>query len=63
MLEGDLITVVKGVAVPIVLRQQSGGAQRDAYTVVGPSFIDGLMEFGVEGLRKIDLNWQRVDLV
>jgi hypothetical protein len=46
MLEGDLIALVKGVAVPIVLRRQSDGAQRDVYTVVGPSFVDGLMNLG-----------------
>ncbi|KAI8680334.1 HET domain-containing protein [Fusarium keratoplasticum] len=63
MLEGDLIALVKGVAVPMVLRRQSDSAQADAYTVVGPSFVDGLMNLGVEELEKMNLDWQQIDLV
>ncbi|KAM6532795.1 hypothetical protein FALCPG4_005846 [Fusarium falciforme] len=63
MLEGDLITLVKGVDVPMILRRQSDDTQRDVYTVVGPSYIDGLMRFDAKGWGDMNLDWEQIDLI
>lgn len=63
MLEGDSIALIKGVAVPMVLRRQSDDAQRDVYTVVGPSYIEGLMGLDVKELGRRRLDWKQIDLV
>lgn len=42
MFEGDKIAFVRGVPVPMVLRDAADGSGR--YTVVGPAFVHGLME-------------------
>lgn len=41
MLEGDKIALVRGIPVPMLLRDAEDGSGR--YTVVGPAFVHGLM--------------------
>ncbi|RSM08132.1 hypothetical protein CEP52_004838 [Fusarium oligoseptatum] len=63
MHEDDTISLIKGVAAPMILRRQGDGSLRDVYTVLGPSFIESLMGLDVEDLEKMELCWKQVDLV
>ncbi|RSL93842.1 hypothetical protein CDV31_014540 [Fusarium ambrosium] len=60
MHEYDSISLINGVAAPMILRRQGDGSLGDVYTVLGPSFIEGLMGLDEENL---ELCWKQVDLV
>ncbi|KAF4465011.1 HET-domain-containing [Fusarium albosuccineum] len=61
MAEGDIICIFEGVSAPMVLRKQGDSGQ--AYQVLGPALIGGLMDLRREQLEKMDLSWETIILV
>lgn len=60
MAEGDIISIIKGVAVPIILRKQGIGEQ--GYVILGPAYIDGLMDLTAIKAASMGLDWKTVML-
>ncbi|KAF5585235.1 heterokaryon incompatibility protein [Fusarium subglutinans] len=60
MAKGDTISIIKGVAVPMVLRKQETYGQ--GYVIVGPAYIDGLMDLTRDKVTSISLEWRTVIL-
>ncbi|EWG41580.1 hypothetical protein FVEG_15313 [Fusarium verticillioides 7600] len=56
--QGDTITLIKGISVPMALRKIG-----EDYQVLGPVFIDGFMGLPTENLQRIHLDWERFNLV
>lgn len=63
MAVGDRVSLLRGVAVPMVLR--CVGAEGGRFEVVGPSFLSGEGVVDVEGFNRVDFgcDWESVCLV
>ncbi|KAF6816139.1 heterokaryon incompatibility [Colletotrichum plurivorum] len=61
--EGDTIALLRGVAVPMVLRRAEGASEGDRYTVVGPAYVSGLMDLTEFNTSVHGADWTAVYLV
>lgn len=61
--EGDTIALLRGVAVPMVLRRAEGAGEGDGYTVVGPAYVSGLMDLTEFNTSVHGADWTAVYLV
>ncbi|KAF6810774.1 heterokaryon incompatibility protein [Colletotrichum sojae] len=61
--EGDTIALLRGVAVPMVLRRAGGAGEGDRYTVVGPAYVSGLMDLTEFNMSVHGADWTAVYLV
>ncbi|KAF6842511.1 heterokaryon incompatibility protein [Colletotrichum musicola] len=61
--EGDTIALLRGVAVPMVLRRAEGAGEGDRYTVVGPAYVSGLMDLTEFNTSVHGADWTAVYLV
>ncbi|EWZ81143.1 hypothetical protein FOWG_14719 [Fusarium oxysporum f. sp. lycopersici MN25] len=60
MADGDTISIIKGVAVPMILRKQETDGQ--GYVILGPAYIDGLMDLTSVKVTSMSLDWKTVVL-
>jgi hypothetical protein len=58
MKQGDIISIIKGIPVPMALRKIG-----EDYQVLGPVFIDGFMGLPTENLQRINVDWEVFRLV
>lgn len=56
--QGDTISLIKGIPVPMALRKVG-----EDYQVLGPVFIDGFMGLPTENSQKMNLDWGLLRLV
>ncbi|KAF5717676.1 het-domain-containing protein [Fusarium mundagurra] len=56
--QGDTISIIKGIPVPMALRKVG-----EDYQVLGPVFIDGFMGLPTENLQRMNLEWEIFRLV
>ncbi|KAG9499459.1 hypothetical protein J7337_007915 [Fusarium musae] len=60
MAEGDTISIINGVTVPMILREQE--TDRQGYVILGPAYIDGLMDLTEVKVTSMSLDWKTVML-
>ena len=61
MEEGDWISILKGVAVPMVLRRSDNGSS--TYRILGPAFVPGFMNLDRSFLENPGFDWTTITLV